>query len=184
MPERHDQVSDPRVRLGLEHARRGTALFSRKLAELTDDLLAEPSLVAGWSRAQVVARVGYQGRSLAVALEEERTGVPGEAPATRWLDEDAIAFAATLPPLALRHLHAHAAVHINVEWRDRPDADWLTAVEVGGVQLQVADTPWVRAREVWSAAVALGNGARLDQVPLDCRAPWPPHAAPVLAGTI
>src|SRR5690606_1803933 len=59
----------------LEWARRGTAYFARQLNELSDSELRNPSFVPGWSKAHVVAHVGYHARQMAEAIERTRTGV-------------------------------------------------------------------------------------------------------------
>ena len=168
MAARHDLVTDPGIRSDLLLARRGTAYFSRKLNELPDAELYGPSRVPGWSRAHVVAHVGYHARELAGVIELARTGARSDpevayGPAT-------VDFGATLPPGALRNLHAHAAVHLNVEWRDLPPERWervVTVPESGDEK--VSCTPWLRAREVWLAALDLDNGARREDLPVQVR---------------
>ena len=44
--------------------RKGTGVFVQNLARLTDDELREPSLLAEWSRAHLVAHVGYNAAAL------------------------------------------------------------------------------------------------------------------------
>lgn len=158
---RYDAAVAPATELGW--ARRGTAYFARKLRELPDEALLGPSLLPGWTRAHVVAHVGYNARALARFVESARTGaeVPmyesAEARATE------IELGATLPARALRNLFDHAEVHLNVEWRDLTDAQWDAVV--GGVA--VRDTPWMRAREVWIHAVDLDNGGSFLDFPAD-----------------
>ncbi|MBP7002177.1 maleylpyruvate isomerase family mycothiol-dependent enzyme [Amaricoccus sp.] len=53
----------------LAWARRGTAYFARKLRELTEAELTGPSLLPGWTRAHVIAHVGYNARALAQRVE-------------------------------------------------------------------------------------------------------------------
>lgn len=164
MVARTDLVIDPTIRSDLLLARRGTAFFSRKLNELSDVDLYGPSRVPGWSRAHVVAHVGYHARELAGAIELARTGARSDLEVT--YGPDAVRFSATLPPGALRNLHAHAAVHLNVEWRDLPPERWeqlVTVPEAGDEP--VSRTPWLRAREVWLAALDLDNGARPEDLP-------------------
>lgn len=185
MVARHDQTTDPHITESLLLARRGTAYFSRYLAQLTAEDLTGPSLLPGWSRAHVVAHVGYHARQLAHVLEEIRTG---QAPPVEGKSPYDINFGATLPQAALQNLHAHAAVHLNVEWRDLPAEKWNTVWDrEHQTPLQVADTAWIRAREVWIHAVDLNSGARFDDFPpqlldrlfhdlLNTRAARPDHA--------
>lgn len=165
MVARYDLVEDPQIKESLLLARRGTAYFSRQLAQLTAEDMSGPSLLPGWSRGHVVAHGGYNARYLAHLLEEVRRGGTQAKAAD---DDDAhdIDYGATLPDAALRNLHAHAAVHLNVEWRDLPADTWETALDWEGQRkLRVADTVWGRAFEVWIHAVDLNIGARFEDLP-------------------
>lgn len=165
MVARYDLVEDPLITESLLLARRGTAYFSRQLAQLTAEDMSGPSLLAGWSRGHVVAHVGYNARYLAHLLEEVRRGETQVKP-TNHDDAHDIDYGATLPDAALRNLHAHAAVHLNVEWRDLPADKWETSLEREGQRpLHVADTVWGRAFEVWVHAADLNTGARFEDLP-------------------
>jgi len=163
---RTDRTSDPRILEALLHARRGQAYFSRKLAELRNDELDGPSLLAGWSRRHVVAHVGLNARALTRLTEWAATGVETpmyDSPGARDAD---IEFSATLPDRALRHLAAHAAVHLDVEWRDLPPEAWHAEVRTAqGRVVPASETVWMRSREVWIHAVDLDNGGSFRHFP-------------------
>ena len=167
MPGRTDHVTDPGLRAALLLARRGQAYFSRLLVQLSDAAFADPSLVAGWDRSHVVAHVGLHARALTRLTEEASTGVRDPLYGSEAeLDRD-VALAATLPVQALRNLSAHAAVHLNVEWRDLPEPAWAHVVETDeGEHVPVAATVAMRAREVWTRGVDLGNGGRFTDIPV------------------
>ncbi|MGC5615510.1 maleylpyruvate isomerase family mycothiol-dependent enzyme [Georgenia sp. Z1491] len=151
---RYDAEEAPKQELGW--ARSGTAYFLRKLRELTDDELDGPSLL-GWTRRELIAHVGYNARALTRLTEWARTGVetPMYAPGQR---DAEIELGATLPPVALRHLIDHSAVHLNVEWRDLTDEQWdHEVVTAQGRTVPVRETAWMRTREVWIHAVDLDN---------------------------
>jgi maleylpyruvate isomerase len=168
MVARIDQVTDPRVQADLHLARRGTAYFSRKLAELPENELNGDSLLPGWTRRHVVADVGYNARALTRLVEGVRTGSPGQMYASPGDRDVEISFGATLPSNALRNLHAHAAVHLDVEWRDLPDDRWESPVtDATGRRVPVAETVWMRTREVWVRAVDLDNGGSFDHLPAE-----------------
>lgn len=152
----------------LAWARRGTAYFARKLNELSDEELDRPALVPGWSRRHVVAHVGYHARKLSRLVEAARKGLDQEViTEPEHMNED-IAFGSTLPTHALRYLFAHSEVHLNVEWRDLPSDGWKAAVKnLNGDVIQISDTPWLRAQEIWKMAVALANGGRYSDFPPD-----------------
>ncbi|NHU49753.1 maleylpyruvate isomerase N-terminal domain-containing protein, partial [Rhodococcus sp. A14] len=56
-------------------ARRGTAYFAQRLAELSDEQLSEPTGLAGWSRRHLVAHVGYNAAALCRLLDWAASGV-------------------------------------------------------------------------------------------------------------
>ena len=168
MPARHDRVDDPRVAGTLLTARRGTAYFSRKLAELGDEEFDEPSLLPGWSRRHVIAHVGYNARALTRLLDWAATGVETPMYADAEQRRQEIEQGATLKPIALRHLVSHSNVHLNVEWRDLPPAAWNAEVRTAqGRTVPASETAWMRAREVWIHAVDLDNGASFADFPPD-----------------
>ncbi|WP_125609996.1 maleylpyruvate isomerase family mycothiol-dependent enzyme [Specibacter cremeus] len=168
MVARHDLTTDPRLLEDLLQARRGTAFFGRKLNELSDADLDAPSLLPGWSRRHVVAHVGYNARALARLVQWANTGIENpmyESPQAR---RHEIEYGATLSPIALRHLYEHAAIHLNVEWRDTPPEAWNHLVRTAqGRSVPASETVWLRTREVWMHAVDLDNGAAFDQIPAD-----------------
>jgi maleylpyruvate isomerase len=167
MVARTDNVTDPDLAARLLLMRRGQAFWARKLNELRDDEFDAPSLLPGWSRRHVVAHVGFNARAIARLVEWAATGVerPMYASSTQRAEE--IEFGATLPVEALRNLAAHAAVHLNVEWRDLPVEAWENEVRTAqGRLVPVSETVWMRTREVWIHAVDLANGARVDDFPV------------------
>ena len=166
MVARSDQVTDPRLAEALLLMRRGQAYWARKLSELRDDEFDAPSLLPGWSRRQLVAHVGFNARAVARLVEWARTGVENPMYTSTTQRADEIDFGATLPVDALRNLCAHAAVHLNVEWRDLPEPAWSHEVRTAqGRLVPAAETVWIRTREVWIHAIDLDNGARVADFP-------------------
>ncbi|WP_224166228.1 maleylpyruvate isomerase family mycothiol-dependent enzyme [Arthrobacter sp. StoSoilA2] len=166
MVARHDLATDPRLQEELLQARRGTAFFARKLNELTDSELDGASLLAGWSRRHVVAHVGYNARAIARLVEWAAISVETPMYASPEARNQEINFGATLSPIALRNLFDHSAVHLSVEWRDLPDANWAHEVRTAqGRTVPASETAWMRTREVWVHAVDLDNGATFNDIP-------------------
>lgn len=166
MAARTDRTTDPGLRAALLLARRGQAYFSRKLNELRNDELDAPSLVPGWTRRHVVAHVGFNARALTRLTEWAATGVETPMyPSPEERDAE-IELGATLPARALRHLSAHAAVHLNVEWRDLSEEAWRSQVRTAqGREVPASETVWMRTREVWIHAVDLDNGGSFRHFP-------------------
>lgn len=168
MAARTDNVTDPALAATLLLARRGSAFFSRKLNELSDDELYEPSLLTGWTRAHLVAHVGYNARALTRLTEWAATGVETPMYASPEQRNAEIDLGATLPAQALRNLSDHAIVHLNVEWRDLPEDAWGNLVKTAqGRTVPVSETAWMRAREVWLHAIDLGNGGSIADLPAE-----------------
>ncbi|MCW5721072.1 MAG: maleylpyruvate isomerase N-terminal domain-containing protein [Devosia sp.] len=148
-------------------ARSGTAYFARKLNELSNEELYEPSAIEGWTRAHVICDIAYQARGISRQLEAVTAGQPAPV-----MHDSAEALAAeidlgaTLPPRAIRHLFDHAAIHLNVVWRDLPGPGWaVLAPGEDGRQRALSATPLERARHLWQRSLDLGNGARIRDLP-------------------
>ena len=166
MVARTDNVTDPALAAGLLLARRGQAYFSRKLHELRDGEFDAPSLLPGWSRRHVAAHVGFNARAVSRLVRWAATGVETPMYDSTSQRDDEIAFGATLPVEAIRNLSDHAAVHLNVEWRDLPADCWTNEVRTAqGRMVPVSETIWMRTREVWLHAVDLDNGGRVEHFP-------------------
>lgn len=156
---RYDAEAAPADELLL--ARRGAAFFARKLNELPDAEFADPSRIAGRSRAHIAADVSFRARTMAIALKGMREGLTAEE--AGWRPD--LELAVTLPVRAIRNLYYHSDVHLNVEFRDLSDAHWQAEVTLGDIEVPVRDLPRLRARHVWLGALALGNGTRPADLP-------------------
>lgn len=166
MPARVDQVTDPAIVDSLLLMRRGQAFWARALNDLRDAELDESSLLPGWTRRHVIAHVGFNARAVARLVEWAATGVETPMYASPRQRAEEIEFGATLPADALRNLAAHASVHLNVEWRDLPDANWSNLVVTAqGRTVPVSETVWMRTREVWIHAVDLRSGLSVRDFP-------------------
>lgn len=143
-------------------ARRGTAYFARLLNDLPDaDLVDNP-------RALVVACVGYHARGLTRLMAWARTGIETPEHESVAAQQAELLAAESLPARALRGLFQHAAIHLDVEWRDLPGPAWDVAVRrLDGTRITARDTPMIRARMIWQAALALNaKGREADMPPL------------------
>ncbi len=159
---RHDAPEAPARDLAL--ARRGTAYFARLLNALADADLHLPSRRPGQSRAHLIAEIALEARAISRQVEAVTAG---QAPPPLWPDATAraaeIDLAATLPARALRHLFDHAAIHLDVVWRDLPGQGWACDTPAGPLRA----TPRTRAAQLWLGALDLGNGGQLRDLPTD-----------------
>lgn len=166
MAARDDKTQDPVLREQLLLTRRGQAYFSRLLHELSDAEFDEPSALAGWTRRHLVAHVGLNARALTNLTSWAATGVETPMYSSPTQRNEDIEFSATLPVQALRNLSDHAAIHLNVEWRDLAPSAWGHLVRTAqGREVPVSETIWMRAREVWIHAVDLDNGGSFADFP-------------------
>ncbi|QRE83349.1 maleylpyruvate isomerase family mycothiol-dependent enzyme [Rhodococcus ruber] len=147
-------------------ARRGTAYFSQRLAELTDDELDTPTALEGWTRKHLVAHVGYNAAALCRLMDWAATGVETPMYASTEQRAQEIAEGATLNAAALRNLFAHTVARLDEKWRHLPESAWQAQVRTAqGRMVPAEETAWMRTREVWIHAVDLGNGARFGDFP-------------------
>lgn len=167
---RYDAPEAPAAALAL--ARSGTAYFARKLNALSDAELYQPSKIPGQSRAHVICAVAYQARALARQAEAATAGAPvPPMQAGDWAELEDLDLGATLPPRALRHLFDHAAVHLDVVWRDLPGPGWdAPGPDAQGRMRPLSAGAMERARLLWQAALDLGNGAHRRDLPAELRA--------------
>lgn len=124
-------------------ARRATADFARVLNALSDDALSP-------ARRRIIARVGYEARALAYALE----AIDHLAPDPFDLDA-AIMRGETLPARALRALFQHSSIHLNVAWRDLSGNNWAASITLRRQRVRVDATPKQRARALNAASANL-----------------------------
>ncbi len=166
---RYDAAEAPAGTLLL--ARRGTAYFARLLNGLSDDALSNSSARPGWTRAHVVAHVGYHARRFAQLIEGARIRGKVIAPDSTTSDSDLVTLGASLPARALRGLFDHSAIHLDVEWRDLPGTAWDAPISLpDGCKITARDTPLIRARTLWQSALDLDAGGRLADLPASLRA--------------
>lgn len=157
---RYDAVTAPASDLSM--VRLGMAYFARKLNELDDAALWQPSLRPGYTRRRVIADVALQARAIAQAVEVATSQSAHEHADT---GQAALDLAESLPAQALRNLVAHADVHVNVVWRDLADGQWDVPVYgIRGADI-ARETVAAQTRAVWFGALDLGNGASPRDLP-------------------
>lgn len=160
---RYDDPAAPSHELAW--ARTGTAYFARKLNELSDADLLNPTSRLARERRRTVAEVSYHARALAQCLEWIRENQEPQYDPFAAIATDA-AFAVTLQPAALRNLFQHSEVHLNVEWRDLTASGWAAAIRLpGGREMAARATAGSRALFIWLRTVDLGNGGTFRDFP-------------------
>ncbi len=150
----------------LSLVRRGTAYYSGQLATLKNTQFHEPTLLSEWDIAHLSAHVAYNAAALCNLMEWASTGKEKpmyDSPEARG---EEIEFGATLPPGAIRNLHDHTLVRLDVAWRDAPDYAWEAEVKTAqGRTVPASETLWMRSREVWIHAIDLNQSGRFTDIP-------------------
>ena len=146
-------------------ARRGTAYFAQRLAELTDAELDDDTLLDGWTRRHLVAHVGYNAAALCRLLDWAATGVETPMYTSAEHRDREIDEGATLNAAALRNLFDHTAARLDEKWRNLRVPQGCAVRTAQGRTVPASETVWMRTREVWIHAVDLDNGAQFGEFP-------------------
>ena len=166
MVARTDQATDPAVVADLAVVRLGTASFRRPSPASPTTTSTRPRGLPGWSRRHLVAHVGYNARAVARLVTWAATGIEHPMYSSPQARQEEIELGATLRPQALRSLCEHAAIELDVRWRDLPADHWKhEVVTAQGRHVPVSETLWMRTREVWLHAVDLLTGVRVRDIP-------------------
>ncbi|GAA0514014.1 MULTISPECIES: maleylpyruvate isomerase family mycothiol-dependent enzyme [Streptomyces] len=161
-----DPLQDSQIIADLADARQGQAFFDQKFRELDIVELRQASLLPGWTRAHVIAHVAYNARALGRLVAWAQSNI--ECPMYESADarNREIDLGATLSGPELLQLSADEAGQLDKAWRNLPKDRWEYHVKnAQGVSISVAETVWMRSRELWLHALDLDNGARADDIP-------------------
>ncbi|AGF71950.1 maleylpyruvate isomerase family mycothiol-dependent enzyme [Corynebacterium halotolerans] len=150
----------------LQLTRRGTAHYSGQLALLENSEFSGPTALEGWTRAHLIAHVGYNAAAICNLMDWATTGIENPMYPSPDARGKEIEYGATLIPDALRNLHDHTVARLDVAWRDAPAAAWEAEVLTAqGRTVPASETLWMRSREVWIHAVDLGVKAGFSDIP-------------------
>lgn len=152
----------------LDWWRRGEEQLSMALDRLTDAGFSAPSLLPGWTRAQLLAHVAGNADALVNLLTWARTGVETPMYASAEAREAQIAETAALASAELRAEVIAATGRLAEAVRTMPEVAWSTQVRTAqGRRVPAAQVPWMRCREAWVHAVDLDAGLSFEDVPED-----------------
>lgn len=130
--------------------------------------LSGPSLLPGWSRADVAAHVACNAVGLTNLLRWARTGVETPmytSPEARLRD---IAEWGARPEAELRVHVADTSAQLASAVDHLPADAWHRLVRSAlGREIRASEVPWLRVREVWIHAVDLGGDLSFDAFPAD-----------------
>jgi maleylpyruvate isomerase len=146
----------------------GELAVAGRLDALTDDELAAPSGLPGWTRAHVVAHLARNADALVNLLTWARTGVETPMYPSREARDAGIADTAAQLPAHLRADYAAACARLAVAIETMPPGAWAATVRNGqGGEVPATGVSWMRAKEMWVHGVDLRAGLTFDDVPFE-----------------
>lgn len=144
----------------------GTQHFLTAVAALSDDELAVPSRLPGWSRAHVIGHVARNAEALVRLAGWARTGVECPMYESREQRDAEIESTALLAPSELRDLVAETASTLDRALGQLDDRTWHAEVRSAlGRTIPAAEIPWMRIREVWLHATDIGGNLDPSDLP-------------------
>ncbi|MBG6084503.1 maleylpyruvate isomerase family mycothiol-dependent enzyme [Zhihengliuella flava] len=162
----HYRTADPGILEELAGAHRAASFFTARVNELRDSQLAGDSLLPGWTRAHVVAHVGYNAYALARLATWAETGVETPMYASAEARDAEIEAGSAMEPGSLHFLNEDAQRQLEEHWQRLDDAAWNASVRTRhGAEITARTTLWMRARELWLHAVDLNNGTGAGDLP-------------------
>ena len=108
--------------------RRGTAHYSGQLTLVDNAEFGRDTLLPDWTVAHLAAHVAYNAHALCNLLHWAETGEETPMYSSPQARGEEIARGATLIPDAIRNLHDHTLVRLDVAWRDLPEDAWNAEV--------------------------------------------------------
>lgn len=144
----------------------GTELFLSRVDSLTDEQLAEPSLLPDWSRAHVVGHLGLNATGLGNLVHWARTGEETPMyPSMESRNAD-IEEWSTLPAAELRARARDASLGFEAALEEVSDDEWDARVRnFQGVEMPASTIPWFRVRELMIHTVDLDAGVTMADLP-------------------
>lgn len=144
----------------------GTALWEEALAGVDDASMREPSALAGWTRAHLVAHVAGNAEALVRLLDWARSGVETPMYPSREAREADIEAGSAAEPGELRARSLSTSQRLADAIAAIPSAAWSAQVRTAaGRQIAASEVPWMRVREVWIHAADLRSGVGMDRIP-------------------
>lgn len=144
----------------------GADFFEDALSSVTESDLRDPSLLPGWSRAHVLAHVGFNAQALGRLVTWARTGLPHAMYSNPDQRADEIERGSSWTLDRLRDHVSREQSLLSAALEGLTAAQWQTDIRTAqGRTLPASEIPWLRSRELWIHAVDLGGKASFDAFP-------------------
>ncbi|PJK19187.1 maleylpyruvate isomerase family mycothiol-dependent enzyme [Mycolicibacterium goodii] len=163
---RNYPAKDPHVLADLACVQAGEEFFTGFLHDLDDEDVRGPSLLPGWTRAHVIAHLGYNALAITRLVDWASSGIESPMYESTESRNDEIDRGAVLSAACLREHAEHSAGLLDAAWRSLPDERWTYQVKnAQSLSIAISDSVWLRARELWLHAIDLDLGGTASDIP-------------------
>jgi maleylpyruvate isomerase len=144
----------------------GTEKLLAELATLSDESLAEPTALPGWTRRYLVSHIAANAGALRNLVYWARTGEERRMYASNEQRDADIAAGAELPSAELRAWLESSAQALAADLDALPGRAWdAKVITAQGLTRSASEIPWMRSREVYIHAIDLRAGIRWTNLP-------------------
>jgi maleylpyruvate isomerase len=146
----------------------GTGRLVADQAALSDEALAGPTALPGWTRRYLLSHVAANAGALRNLVHWARTGEERRMYASSEQREADIAKGALLPVGELRTWIESSSRALAADLDALPEQAWdAKIITAQGLTRSASEIPWMRVREVYIHAIDLDAGTRWQDLPAD-----------------
>jgi uncharacterized protein (TIGR03083 family) len=146
----------------------GTARVLADVAGLSEEALAGPTALPGWSRRYLLAHLAANADALRNLVYWARTGEERRMYESNEQREADIAKGSELPSAELRAWIEASSAALAADMEALPDAAWdAKVITAQGLTRPASEIPWMRDREVYIHAIDLAAGTTFNDLPAD-----------------
>jgi maleylpyruvate isomerase len=146
----------------------GTQRLLADQAALSDEELAAPTALPGWTRRYLLSHVAANAEALRNLVHWARTGEERRMYASSEQRDADIAKGALLPAAELRTWIESSARALAADLDALPERAWdAKVITAQGLTRSASEIPWMRVREVYIHGIDLDAGARWRNLPAD-----------------
>ena len=153
---------------GLRWMQRGAELIQEGMSRLSDEQVAENSVLEGWTRKHLIAHVAANAEALRNLVYWARTGEERPMYSSPSQRNDDIESGSTRPAAELRAWVRESAIGLADDVATLTDVQWKhEVVTAQGRTVPASEIPWLRSREALVHATDLGAGVGFADLPQD-----------------
>ena len=144
----------------------GTERLLADQAALSEEALAAPTALPGWSRRYLLAHVAANAEALRNLVHWARTGEERRMYASSEQRDADIAEGSLLPAAELRAWIQSSAQALAADLAAMPGQAWdAKVITAQGLSRSAHEIPWMRCREVYIHTIDLGAGSQWGDLP-------------------